>query len=40
MKQILEPSHKDATHKFGPVVDYVSAIPSQLVDEKDNDIAS
>jgi elongation factor 3 len=30
-------SHKDAVTKFGPVLEYISAIAGQLIDEKDND---
>ena len=37
LKEILTPSHKDAISKFGPVIDYISAISGQLIDEKDND---
>jgi len=40
LKQILEPSHKDAVHKFGPVVEYISAMAGQLIDEKDTDSTS
>ena len=39
-KQILEPSHKVTIQKFGPVVEYISGIAGQLIDEKDNDSAS
>lgn len=37
LKQILASSHKDAAAKFEPVVDYISAIGGQLVDEKESD---
>ncbi len=37
MNQILEPKHKAAVSKFAPVVEYISAIAGQLIDEKDND---
>ena len=37
LKQILAPSHKDATAKFEPIIEYISAISGQLIDEKDND---
>ena len=40
LKEILTPSHKDKITKFSPVVDYISAIAGQLIDEKDNDSAS
>lgn len=36
-KQILAPSHKDVATKFEPVVEYISAIAGQLIDEKDSD---
>ena len=39
-KEILTPSHKDTISKFGPVIEYISAIAGQLIDEKDNDGAS
>ena len=39
-KEILTPSHKDAVTKFSPVIEYISAIAGQLIDEKDNDSAS
>lgn len=37
LKQILAPSHKDASAKFEPIIEYISAISGQLIDEKDND---
>ncbi|KAI9891469.1 MAG: translational elongation factor EF-1 alpha [Vezdaea aestivalis] len=38
LKDILTSSkHKDIVTKFGPVLEYVSAIAGQLIDEKDND---
>jgi len=37
LKQILEPSHKALVGKFQPVIDYISAIAGQLIDEKDTD---
>ena len=40
LKQILEPSHKAAITKFPPVIDYISAIAGQLIDEKDTDTLS
>ncbi|KAL8973888.1 MAG: hypothetical protein Q9185_002367 [Variospora sp. 1 TL-2023] len=40
MKEILASSHKDAITKFEPVIDFISAIAGQLIDEKDNDSAS
>ncbi|KAG8526533.1 translational elongation factor EF-1 alpha [Bacidia gigantensis] len=40
LKQILEPSHKDAATKFVPVIEYISAISGQLIDEKENDSTS
>ena len=40
LKQILETSHKDAVHKFGPVVEYIAAVAGQMIDEKDNDSVS
>ena len=40
LKEIFAPSHKDASHKFGPVIEYISAIAGQLIDEKDNDSVS
>lgn len=40
LKQILEPSHKALVSKFQPVIDYISAIAGQLIDEKDTDSIS
>jgi len=40
LKQILEPSHKGLVSKFQPVIDYISAIAGQLIDEKDTDSIS
>lgn len=40
LKQVFAPSHKDAVTKFEPVIDYISAIAGQLIDEKDNDSTS
>lgn len=40
LKEVLTPSHKDTVSKFGPVIDYISAISGQLIDEKDNDSVS
>lgn len=40
LKQVFQPSHKNATTKFEPVIDYISAIAGQLIDEKDNDSTS
>ena len=40
IKQIFEPNHKDAAHKFGPAVDYIAALAGQLIDEKENDATS
>ncbi|KAL8660707.1 MAG: hypothetical protein Q9202_006287 [Teloschistes flavicans] len=41
LKQIFaSSSHKDKAAKFQPVIDYVSAIAGQLIDEKDSDSAS
>ena len=40
LKQILEPAHKEVVQKFAPVIEYISAISGQLIDEKDNDSAS
>ncbi|MCJ1309540.1 translational elongation factor EF-1 alpha [Agyrium rufum] len=37
LKSILEPSHKNAIHKFAPIIEYISSIAGQLVDEKDNE---
>lgn len=40
LKQVLTPSHKNAIAKFEPVIEYISAIAGQLIDEKDNDSIS
>lgn len=40
LKQILEPSHKALVSNFHPVIDYISAIAGQLIDEKDTDSIS
>ncbi|KAL9041967.1 MAG: hypothetical protein Q9214_003930 [Letrouitia sp. 1 TL-2023] len=40
VKQILAQNHKDAASKFEPVIEYISAIGGQLIDEKDNDNVS
>ena len=37
LKEILESSHKDVASKSIPIVEYISAIGGQLIDEKDND---
>jgi elongation factor 3 len=37
LKDVLSAKHKDAVEKFGPVLEYVSAIAGQLIDEKDAD---
>jgi elongation factor 3 len=37
LKSVLESKHKDAITKFEPVLEYVSAICGQLIDEKDAD---
>lgn len=37
LKQIFESKHKEASTKFGPIVEYISAIAGQLIDEKNND---
>jgi len=40
LKDILGSKHKDAAEKFGPVLEYASAIAGQLIDEKDADSSS
>ncbi|KAK2071060.1 hypothetical protein P8C59_005513 [Phyllachora maydis] len=40
LKDILSPKHKHAVEKFGPVLEYVSAIAGQLVDEKETEPVS
>ncbi|KAL9580828.1 MAG: hypothetical protein Q9212_004255 [Teloschistes hypoglaucus] len=41
LKQIFaSSSHKDKAAKFEPVIEYISAIAGQLIDEKDSDSAS
>jgi elongation factor 3 len=40
LKPILEAKHKDAVTKFAPVLEYVSSIAGQLIDEKDADAVS
>lgn len=40
LKQVFTPSHKAAIAKFEPVIEYISAIAGQLIDEKDNDSTS
>ena len=40
LKQVLAPSHKEVVTKFEPVIDYISAIAGQLIDEKDTDSTS
>ena len=37
LKSILESKHKDAIAKFGPILEYASALAGQLIDEKDAD---
>ena len=37
LKQILEPKYKDVASKFGPVIEFISAVGGQLIDEKNND---
>jgi elongation factor 3 len=37
LKSILESKHKDAITKFGPILEYASALAGQLIDEKDAD---
>ncbi|TAQ84507.1 hypothetical protein B7494_g7172 [Chlorociboria aeruginascens] len=37
LKQVLSSKHKDIATKFAPVVEYISAIAGQLIDEKDAD---
>ncbi|KAI9807429.1 MAG: translational elongation factor EF-1 alpha [Piccolia ochrophora] len=39
LKQVFSPNHKDAVSKFEPVLEYISAIAGQLIDEKDSDSA-
>ena len=40
LKQVFSPSHKNVIAKFESVIDYISAIAGQLIDEKDNDATS
>ena len=40
LKQVFPPSHKNVIARFEPVIEYISAIAGQLIDEKDNDAAS
>lgn len=40
LKQVFSPSHKNIITTFEPVIDYISAIAGQLIDEKDNDATS
>jgi elongation factor 3 len=40
LKQVLETKHKSAVTKFGPCLEYISAIAGQLIDEKDADTHS
>lgn len=40
LKDILSAKHKDATVKFGPILEYTCAIAGQLIDEKDADTHS
>ncbi|KAI9838814.1 MAG: translational elongation factor EF-1 alpha [Sclerophora amabilis] len=37
LKEILTPKHKDTIVHFAPLLEYISAIAGQLIDEKDND---
>ncbi|KAK5658286.1 hypothetical protein OQA88_2261 [Cercophora sp. LCS_1] len=37
LKEILSPKHKAAIEKFGPVLEFVSAVAGQLVDEKETE---
>ncbi|KAK4995613.1 translational elongation factor EF-1 alpha [Elasticomyces elasticus] len=40
LKQLLEPKHKDVIANFGPVLEYISDIAGQLIDEKDSESIS